>query len=135
MAAPVGKGSDLRDRLTFPSFYDCPHEHDLDNRYLASLEGASIAYPKRHWCFFGEIVDFMPYGRVVIDVKDQTGRDARVACYDDNMGQQFVPFCKKGHTVAILYANQHRFLDGSFGFRVEDSEHMKVRMRYLCGHI
>ena len=127
MAAPAGRASNLRDELTFPSFEDCPDERLLDRRYLQPVGGNSpMAAPVRHWCFLGEIVSVDAFLRLVLEVKDTEGERCRVALYTDDKGMSLVPTCKKGYTVAILYANQHGFADGSYGFRVEESTSIKV---------
>lgn len=85
-----------------------------------------MAWPKRHWCFFGEIVNVVTFGRLVIHVRDVTGRELRVALYDDNRGRKFMSTSIRGHTVAILYALSHAFLDGGSGIKVEDEDNMTV---------
>ncbi len=130
MTVPAGKGSDLRDRLTFPSFSDSPGEYDLDLRYLPMLR--TPRYPTRHWCFLGEIVDVVTFGRLVIHVRDVTGRELQVAMYDDNRGQKFMSTSIRGHTVAILYAKRHDFLDGGSCFKVDEEYRMTVRPPRKC---
>lgn len=127
MTAPAGKGSDLRDRATFPSLDGCPGEYDFDYRYY-EIADDNVLRPTRHWCFLGEIVAIMAFTRLMVDVRDFNGEIARIACYDDDRGRSFVSKCKEGYTVGVLYGNQHNFLDFSVGFRVEDVTQMTVRI-------
>lgn len=124
MASPKGKDSDLRNRSTFPSFAEIPHEDDYDTEYYR--ECGSILYPRKHWCFLGEIVDAAYIIRMVIDARDMSGNIVRIYCHDDTRGSRFEPICKKGHTIAILYAEAHNFMDGTQGFRLEEETAVKV---------
>ncbi|EMD31935.1 hypothetical protein CERSUDRAFT_119267 [Gelatoporia subvermispora B] len=117
----------LRDKRAFPLFADCPYENSANTRYFASNRTGSIS-PKRHWCFLGEIVDFVVFGRLTIDARDASGRVVRVSFYDNDRGLNFVrgDKVKKGCTVAVLYPEQHFFLDMSQGFRVEDASKVTI---------
>ncbi|EKM58605.1 uncharacterized protein PHACADRAFT_182902 [Phanerochaete carnosa HHB-10118-sp] len=115
----LGEGSDLQDRISFPTFADCPQLRDYnDDRYFTS-SGSYL----RHWCFLGEITGIATFSRLVLDVKDTASReDTRVACYDNDGGMSFMRRArppKVGDTVAVLYAQTKAFLDGSIGIRVE----------------
>jgi len=67
-----GQLADLRSRTTFPGFTDLPDENDIDPEFY---ERSSIGTyrPRRHWCFFGEIVDFASLLRLQMDIKDVDG--------------------------------------------------------------
>ncbi|KAI0937634.1 hypothetical protein AcV7_003619 [Taiwanofungus camphoratus] len=119
-----GRGSNLRDRLTFPAFAECPDENDIPLHYYDQDVNSGHAGPRRHWCFLGEIVDFIVLGRLTVDVRDVSGNLARISFYDDNRGMRFVEGnrLKKGYTVVHLYPTQHWFLDMSRGIRVEEEE-------------
>ncbi|KAI9458197.1 hypothetical protein BJY52DRAFT_440826 [Lactarius psammicola] len=41
----------------------------------------------------------------------------------------------KGNTIAILYGQQHNFMDGSVGFRIEDADFVQVRPILLEGDL
>ncbi|KZT10550.1 uncharacterized protein LAESUDRAFT_673338 [Laetiporus sulphureus 93-53] len=118
--------ADLRDRLAFPPFADCPSEDDLDERYI-SVDG-EIATHQRHWCFLGEIIDYIAIGRLTLDVRDVSGKLVRASFYDEDKGMRYVRGggLKKGYTLALLYPWQHYFLDQSCGFRMETSEDVKI---------
>lgn len=121
----LGEGSNLQDRITFPTLGDCPHLGALDEvRYDAR---GRIC---RHWCFLAEIIRVVTFSRVVFEVKDMTGREeARIACYDNDAGRRFLNTTRPpraGDTIAILYPQLKVFLDGSIGFRVENNAHINI---------
>lgn len=121
----LGAGSDLRDRLTFPTFADCPGDHELDPRYYTEVSN-TVAQYSRHWCSLSQIVSVENFTRLVLNVRDMAGRDLRVACYDDRRGAKFIQDAKPGRTVAVLCGLKHHFMDGSFGFRVEEDDEMAI---------
>jgi hypothetical protein len=43
------------------------------------------------------------------------------------------PLTEEGNTIAILYAEQHNFMDGTIGFRIEDANRVHVRPIPLNG--
>ncbi|KAG5655627.1 hypothetical protein KAF25_009126, partial [Fusarium avenaceum] len=47
----------FRNQATFPSFLQLPYETDADDDFFESRDGVNYR-PRRHWCFFAEIVDF-----------------------------------------------------------------------------
>ncbi|GJE89912.1 zinc finger MYND domain-containing protein [Phanerochaete sordida] len=117
----LGAGSDLQDRISFPTFADCPQLGDAaDARYFHRAG----AY-RRHWCFLGEVTRVSTFSRLVLDVVDTAAREGtRVACYDDDGGRSFLTGARPprvGDTVAVLYAQTKAFLDGTIGIRVEDN--------------
>lgn len=59
-------------------------------------------------------------------VKDENHKTMIVAFYLDNYGAFDFAKLHKGHTMAIIYAHQRSFLDGSYGVRVERPEHVRV---------
>ena len=130
MSAPLndrslGQGSNLQDRITFPTLGDCPQLGAYDEvRY--DTNGRIC----RHWCFLGEITKVVTFTRVVFEVKDMTGRkEARIACYDDDGGRCFLNSGRPpraGDTVAVLYPQLKVFMDRSIGFRVEDNSQITV---------
>ncbi|KZT10555.1 uncharacterized protein LAESUDRAFT_694205 [Laetiporus sulphureus 93-53] len=117
----------LRDSLVFPSFANCPNEYYLDEQYLR-IDG-DIARNKLHWCYLGEIVDFTVFLRVYLDVRDTSGELIFAAFHDDeDRGMRFVQQerLKKGHTLVVLYPFQHEFVDGRYGFRMENPQHVTI---------
>ncbi|KAH7907789.1 hypothetical protein BJ138DRAFT_1116390 [Hygrophoropsis aurantiaca] len=116
--------SDLNDPVTFPTFYNLPHEDELEGDYH-SLFGM-YSSPYRHWCFLGTIVDKLAFMRLRLDVKDKKGNTIPVAFYTDDRGDAFARSCLPGHTLAVLYAQQHNFFDGTVGLRIEDNDMVKI---------
>ncbi|KAL8356723.1 hypothetical protein RB601_001843 [Gaeumannomyces tritici] len=116
----------LRDEATFPSFNELPEENDLDLEFYESTNGFSYS-PRKHWCFLAEIIDIENFLRLRLIVKDGAGHDAVVAFYTPDRGRELDPSCiRKGFTLAILYAEQHGFLDMSTGIRLEDPTVLKI---------
>lgn len=118
--------ADLRDQEAFPAFSSLPMEHDIDLKFFVSPDGFSY-HPRRHWCLLAEIVEVEHIFRVRLLAKDRAGHVIPIAFYTDGSGRE-VPSSqlRKGYTVAILYAEQHGFLDLSNGVRHEDAKFLKV---------
>ncbi|KAG1747812.1 uncharacterized protein EDB91DRAFT_1114949 [Suillus paluster] len=114
----------LRNRVNFPPFNGLPDEAEIDLIYWD--EGPFGFAPSQHWCFLGEIVDFIGLARVLLYVKDKDGQVITVALHTDDRGRALAPQVKKGHTVAVLYGEQHGFLDMSVGLRVENASNIKI---------
>jgi hypothetical protein len=127
----------LEDPHAFPPFNSCPHDvHCLIPK----------SWPDRHWCFLGEIEDISGIGRLCLDVRDREGTPARIYFYLDKIKPGVVcvvinpakvtypdhpnvpaPLVRKGNTIAVLYAEQHRWLaENSTGVRIEDGDTVKV---------
>ncbi|KAF4970075.1 hypothetical protein FSARC_2821 [Fusarium sarcochroum] len=112
--------ADLRNEANFPAFKKLPWENILD---LDSYQ------PSKHWAFFGEIVNIETLWRVRLIVKDKDDHLLPIAFYTDVRGREISPsMLRVGYTVAILYAEQHGFLDLSFGIRHEDQKTLKVNI-------
>jgi hypothetical protein len=74
-----------------------------------------------------EIVEKLTWPvRVVVTVQDKDGKRMLVAFYFDNMAQFDYENVKVGSTIAVLYAEQHYFVDGNIGLRVEHPQFVKV---------
>ncbi|KAH9034287.1 hypothetical protein EDB84DRAFT_69377 [Lactarius hengduanensis] len=129
--------TNLQDEKAFPSFRECPHENDIPYTYYRGREDGVYA-PIRHWCFLGEITEKMVFNRLCLWVKDRRGSEVPANFHLDppHIGRVFTPgmsnfpvhrnvpksLTDKGNTIAILYAQQHNFMDGSIGFRIEDAD-------------
>lgn len=125
-----GRGSNLRDDVTFPVYADCPHENDIYLPYYKANHLSGIFKAARHWCFIGQVVDAFYMFRLTLVVRDKDGHDVSVWFYDDDRGSRFMDGrnCNvMGHTFVLLYAQRHPFMDGSEGFRIEEPEAIKVR--------
>ncbi|KAG1816482.1 uncharacterized protein BJ212DRAFT_1271715 [Suillus subaureus] len=116
----------LRNSFNFPTFSGLPDEpeNEIDLRYYDN--GPFGFKPGQHWCFLGEIVESIGLVRVLLRVKDKDGQVVTVGLYTDDRGQALAPQIKEGHTVAVLYGEQHGFLDMSVGIRVEDTSNIKI---------
>ena len=129
----LGPGSNLRDRLSFPTFGDCPHEFDLDRRYLQESESnPQMAMHKRHWCFLGEIVSVLAHDKLELLVRDTAGRTVRLECLSEDRGRSIAsqPNCKPKNTIAVLYALQHPFEDqrGALALGPDDNTDIAVSL-------
>ncbi len=139
-STPTSTG--LRDEKAFPSFRECPHENGIPYAYYRESE-AGVYAPIRHWCFLGEITDRMVFNRLCLTVKDRRGDEvpANFHLEPPQFGRVFTPgmsnfpvhrnvpeaLTNKGNTIAILYAQQHDFVDGFVGFRIEEADLVQVR--------
>jgi len=66
----------------------------------------------------------------MFSVKDKAGKQFLVAMYLDNdvtLPEIWQKYSKPGNVMAIMYADQHHFMDGQIGIRVEEMETVKVR--------
>ncbi|OJD14126.1 hypothetical protein AJ78_05501 [Emergomyces pasteurianus Ep9510] len=62
-----------------------------------------------------------------MEVKDVNGAKIPLWFYTDSRGSELSPAeIHEGHTVAILYAKQHRFMFCETGIHHEDPELMKI---------
>lgn len=122
-----GTGSNLRDRDTFPLFPEIPSENSVPSKYWGLEPGSAIYRPRRHWCFLGEIEDYNNgLVRVLLEVRDMEGNRLPIYFHTEDRGALIYDSCKEGYTVAVLYAEQHYFMDGTIGFRIENIKHVKV---------
>ncbi|KAF4338330.1 SET domain protein [Fusarium beomiforme] len=121
----------FRNQEIFPSFLQLPNERDVDDDLYESRDGANYR-PRRHWCFFAEIVDSLQLLRLQLEVKDVTGYTIPLFFYTDGRGSEIAPaqICK-GHTIAVLYAQQHAFAFSEPGIRLEDPKLIKVYLLFL----
>ena len=133
----------LQDKQAFPSFEECPHENDVPYTYYREREDG-VYSPIRHWCFLGEITHRMVFNRLCLTVKDKRGDEvpANFHLNPPEFMRMFTPgmsnfpvhpnipksLTEEGNTIAILYAQQHNFMDGSIGFRIENGAQVQVRL-------
>ncbi|KAK1993556.1 hypothetical protein LX36DRAFT_684199 [Colletotrichum falcatum] len=84
--------------------------------------------PDDHWCLLAEIRSVEHFPRVRLVARDCEGRPFVIAFYPDadRAGDIDTARLQPGHTIAILYANQHFFLDGTDGVRVENLSACRV---------
>ncbi|KAJ7181021.1 hypothetical protein C8R46DRAFT_986106 [Mycena filopes] len=117
---------DFHDELKFPKFSGLPADYELEDRYYP--QGGGL--PARHWCFLAEIKESVPWVRPMYHVHDKAGREYLVSFHGHGHNHpRYLTGAgdrKKGHTMCIMYAFQHRFFDGQIGVRVEDESYVKV---------
>ncbi|KAG1786568.1 uncharacterized protein HD556DRAFT_1449659 [Suillus plorans] len=126
MPKPKKPQSLLRDDFSFPTFSGLPKDpkNELNLEYY---DACLFKFkPKRHWCFLGEIVDSVGLERVTLRVKDKDGQIGTIRLYTGDGGKALDPRINKGHTVVVLYGDQHRFTDMTIGIRVEDASNIKI---------
>ncbi|KAL8668533.1 MAG: hypothetical protein Q9168_006837 [Polycauliona sp. 1 TL-2023] len=125
-AEQPGHLADLRNQSICPGFKDLPNDRDPDPKFFDSSDGITNR-PRRHWCFFGEITEFLMFARLQMSIKDVNGRDSPLFFYTDGRGREVAPaLIQKGYTVAVLYATQHAFIYDKPGIRHEDPSMIKV---------
>lgn len=98
-----------------------PGEYGIDPTYYTS-QGSGIIKPKIHWCLLAEIVEEVGLLRPMYNVKDIDGKQWLVAFHPEDRSrlQPMAAKCKVGYTMCIMYAHQHRFVDGQHGIRIEE---------------
>eukprot|EP01056_Protomagalhaensia_sp_Gyna25_P005966 Protomagalhaensia_sp_Gyna_25__5965@NODE_923_length_2416_cov_111_399663_g729_i0_p2_GENE_NODE_923_length_2416_cov_111_399663_g729_i0NODE_923_length_2416_cov_111_399663_g729_i0_p2_ORF_typecomplete_len185_score22_87zfMYND/PF01753_18/2_1e08Ribosomal_L40e/PF01020_17/0_24_NODE_923_length_2416_cov_111_399663_g729_i016312185 len=74
----------------------------------------------------GEIVEAENFCRLRITTLDRHGVPVPVIFHTDCRGLELIPLCIEGHTLAVMYAETHYFLDGSQGLRIESLESVKI---------
>ncbi|KAJ6523332.1 hypothetical protein B0H19DRAFT_1276983 [Mycena capillaripes] len=108
--------NNLRNPKFFPAYEHCAP-------YKAYSPKEEIQ-PLHHWCYLGEIVqDKSSPSRVALVVKDKDGECIQVV-FQFNQNETFD--AKIGFTLAVMYAERHEFVDGSYGFRLEYPNFAKI---------
>ena len=85
-----GQLADLRSHATFPRFIGLPGDNDVDLDFYESSDMVTFR-PRRHWCFFGEIIDFATLVRLEMEIKDVDGRKIPPYFYTDGRGSELAP--------------------------------------------
>ena len=129
-----GQPVDFRNRATFPGFDDLPHENHIDPEFYTRID--ELAYrPRRHWLFLAEIVDFGSLFRLQMTIKDVDGTTVPLFFHTEGRGSELEPsLVRKGHTIAILYAEFHAFAFSEPGIRLEEPTHIKVPSLFPSRH-
>lgn len=136
--APVNHANRIRrsERALLPSFASCPGEDSLDTNFYTIHDTSSLVVPSHHWCLLAEIVDTEFIIRLRLNVRDRDGQVFRVMFYledddQDTRAPANAADFRPGHTVAIMYAQRHHFLDFSTGIRQETMRTIKVRTQQI----
>ncbi|KAK6698995.1 hypothetical protein SNK05_011813 [Fusarium graminearum] len=117
MSFPYFKGIDGLPRDWEPNY------NDVIPRCMTETDSES----QKHWAFLGEITHIEAAWRVRLIVKDKTGLQLPIAFYTETRGREIgASMLRVGYTVAILYASQHGFLDGTVGIRHEDPGRLQI---------
>ena len=115
----------------FPTFSELPDENELDLRYYSDPfdSGSGVASPVKHWCLLVEVIRQIPWIRPMFMVKDGAGQQFLVAFHldsDQPSPKEALKHAKPGNTMSIMYAEQHFFMDGQHGIRLEGVKTVKV---------
>jgi hypothetical protein len=111
----------------FPSFVDLPIENVRDPDFYDSSDTGTYA-PRRHWCFLGEIMDFLLLNHLELEIKDISGQRIPLHFYTDGRGSELAPaLVRRGYAVAVLYAKRSVFKFTEPGIRHTDPRMIKVR--------
>lgn len=113
----------LESKFYFPFFRDLPKDYELHQEYYMEDPNTGFWIEACMWCFLGEITNDdtsqMDFLRNRVVVQDRSGKDnITVAFYPEN-GSFDCKLLKKGHTICVMFALQHYFIDGSIGLRIE----------------
>ncbi|KAF4999572.1 hypothetical protein FGRMN_2320 [Fusarium graminum] len=116
----------LRDNATFSLFQDLPWDNELNLEYYRP-KGGDIYEPRKHWAFLGEITKVEAISRVRIMVKDKSGKQVPFSFDADIPGSNIAPsMIRVGHTVVVLYAEKHCFLNMTIGIRNKEGGALDV---------
>jgi len=118
--------ANFRDSQIFPTFASLPEDYSIDLTFYNTINGF-IFIPRKHWCFLAEIVEVELFLRLRLTVRDKAGVMVPIAFYTEGRGSEFaLSRLQPGHTIAILYAHQHDFLDLTTGIRQEECCEVKI---------
>jgi len=118
--------ANFRDNRIFPMFASLPEDYSIDLTFYNIIDGLNFI-PRKHWCFLAEIVEIQLFLRLRLTVRDKAGVMVPIAFYTEGRGLEFaLSQLRPGHTIAILYAHQHGFLDLTTGIRQEECCEVKI---------
>ena len=118
--------ANLRDERSFPALPHCPHDNDVDSSFF-ELTRNCIFRPSRHWCLLADIIDERHFPYLQLFARDKLGVEFLIAFNprDGNRGLDPTLF-PVGHTIAIMYAQQHNFFGLPVGVLQEVIRGVKV---------
>lgn len=103
-----------------------PYVDLWDDKFFPSWSNLGLT-TDTHYCFLAEIQECDGFLRYRTIVRDRGGDEVVVAFYPDSYDDGFdFKKLKRGHTLAIMNALPHQFLDGTEGVRVEDMDDVCV---------
>lgn len=119
----------LKKEFYFPSFRELGTDNDIDFRYWKE-DHTGTWVQACTWCFLGEITNDecsqIPFLRNRVFVRDRKGKDNIPISFYPERGVFDFRLLKKGHTVCVMLAEQHHFLDMTTGQRIESLDTIKV---------
>ena len=131
--SPRSESAGLLNAINYPVWSHVTDENDPSLVYYTdpfSRGGGGRFSPKRHWTFLAEITDSslvgMGIGRNRLALKDRSGEETSVCFYTDRDELNNRPlFHSEGTVIAVRYAENHAFMDGSNGMRIEALQFVK----------
>ncbi|KAI0086868.1 hypothetical protein BDY19DRAFT_995606 [Irpex rosettiformis] len=118
----------LNNNRHFPVFSHLPGEYDANFAYYNEKKG--VLRPSHHWAFLGEITYDQSIVRPRYIVKDRSGDEVPIAFHHepfDVMRYNVNPAAfTVGQTIAVFYAENHPFIDMSYGIRVNSLATIKL---------
>ncbi|KAG8528324.1 uncharacterized protein KY384_007242 [Bacidia gigantensis] len=115
----------LQDAVAFPDFQSCPDEYTIDFQHYKTSDGSNFT-PSRHWCLLAEIAQVEFFVRLRLTLRDKSGHHFPLAFYGEDTENVNPADYRVGYTVAILYPQQHGFLDMTVGIRQEYMKSIQV---------
>ena len=118
----------LESKFYFPLFRDLPTDFDLHQEYYKEDPNTGFWIEACTWCFLGEITndDHSQFHRNRTVVRDRNGTENIIVAFYPESGSFDCNLLKKGHTICVMFAMQHYFLDGTRGLRMEDLDTITV---------
>ena len=110
----------LDNHIDCPSFQAVCHENEPCEPYWRLIRGRFK--PIRHWCLMGEIKGLDYFIRPHLDIRTRFDEEVRIHFYlEEDQTRPSFSFTDAviGHTILIMYAEKHDFLDGTTGVRQE----------------
>lgn len=119
----------LGDSVFFPLYSELPVADNFDLRYYKKK---GFVYELRHhWCFLGEIDRINDCPWLAVSVEDSSGYWVQVILRTEEAEKlELEPQLKIGHTVAVMYAHQHKPLMGDSSTLVAEPKHFQVRLTW-----
>ncbi|KAI9774996.1 MAG: hypothetical protein M1840_000212 [Geoglossum simile] len=118
--------ANLRDDRSFPIFPFCPLDTNIDPNFFERT-GNDIFRPRRHWCLLAEITEEKIFPCLQLFAIDKLGVEFPVGFHPRRGDRCLDPaLFRAGRTIAIMYAQQHRFYEQAVGVLQEAIGAVKV---------
>ena len=113
----------------FPAFRRLGVDNDLNLEYWHEDSSGTFTQACT-WCFLAEITNDeasqIPFLRNRVFVRDRKGQDNIPISFYPERGLFDFSTLKKGHTICVMLAEQHYFMDMTVGLRIESLDTVKV---------